>query len=192
MSLPSPNSKVVGAIVTSAAGVEDDLVKNFCTFEEGRFEENADELIAANRYQIGNLLVPVDGYGEFERWLAAVVHEYDGKRMKPGDLALDLARRLDDSHSYLYWARKNGVSVYCPPIHDGAIGDCLRERHRAGVTLDLDFVSENVELAKQLSSARFCYGCRHRRRNVQALHVECQRASWRIRQPSSHLHSYGI
>ncbi len=33
--------------------------------------------------------------------------------------------RIDNEDSILYWAAKNNIPVFCPPLTDGSIGDML-------------------------------------------------------------------
>ncbi|ONK76502.1 uncharacterized protein A4U43_C03F28740 [Asparagus officinalis] len=43
----------------------------------------------------------------------------------PSKVIARLGKEINDKSSYLYWAYKNGIPVYCPALTDGSLGDML-------------------------------------------------------------------
>ncbi|KAM0824131.1 hypothetical protein ACQ4PT_070412 [Festuca glaucescens] len=43
----------------------------------------------------------------------------------PSKVIARLGKEINDESSYLYWAHKNNIPVYCPALTDGSIGDML-------------------------------------------------------------------
>lgn len=73
---------MVDCIVTSAGGVEEDLMKCLGTFHTGTWNVNDREcrLKAINRIgigsvKVGNIFVPSENYGRLEDWLIPIFHE---------------------------------------------------------------------------------------------------------------------
>ena len=43
--------------------------------------------------------------------------------LSPSEYCKELGLNISDKNSFLYWASKNNIPVFCPGIVDGAIGD---------------------------------------------------------------------
>ena len=124
--------RLVDAIVTTAGGVEEDLLK---CLQETHFvmpAKKPDELLrecGVNR--IGNLMVPNQGYCAFEDWLTphldSMLQEQrtQGVCWTPSKVIRRLGRAIDNPASYLHWAARHDIPVYCPALTDGSLGDML-------------------------------------------------------------------
>ncbi|PON58465.1 Deoxyhypusine synthase [Parasponia andersonii] len=81
--------------------------------------------------RIGNLLVPNDNYCKFEDWIIPIFDQLlkeqteDNLLWTPSKLIARLGKEINDKSSYLYWAYKNNIPVFCPGITDGSLGDML-------------------------------------------------------------------
>ncbi|CCC71478.1 hypothetical protein NCAS_0H01680 [Naumovozyma castellii] len=139
--------KMVDAIVTSAGGIEEDLIKCLAPTYLGEFALKGADLREQGMNRIGNLLVPNDNYCKFEEWIVPILdkmlEEQDEYVKKHGDSCLEANQDLDspiwtpskminrfgkeinDESSVLYWAHKNNIPVFCPSLTDGSIGDML-------------------------------------------------------------------
>lgn len=122
----------VSAIVTTAGGVEEDLIKCLAPTYVGAFELDGATLRAQGMNRIGNLLVPNDNYCAFEDWvvpiLDAMLAEQDGPQAvhwTPSRIIERLGREIADESSVCYWAARNGIPVFCPALTDGSLGDML-------------------------------------------------------------------
>ncbi len=147
--------KKINLIVTTAGGVEEDIIKCLGDFIVGDFRASGKELRKKGINRIGNIFVSNNRYIEFEKWVQALLeelHEESRKTKKlinPSDIIWAMGRRIRDKRSICYWAWKNKIRIYCPALSDGALGDNIyffKHRHR-------DFVIDITEDTKRLNDA---------------------------------------
>jgi deoxyhypusine synthase len=123
--------RLVDVVVTTAGGVEEDIIKCIAPFYLGDFETSGARLREAGINRIGNILVPNDHYARFEQFLLPILHsiadeeERSGIPITPSRLADRLGAEIGDESSICYWAHKNSIPVFCPAIIDGSIGDII-------------------------------------------------------------------
>ncbi|CDR39552.1 CYFA0S03e04632g1_1 [Cyberlindnera fabianii] len=136
--------KQVSAIVATAGGIEEDLIKCLAPTYLGEFSLKGSKLRDEGMNRIGNLLVPNDNYCKFEEWIVPILdtllEEQTEAAKKLGADAFDadspavltpsklidrLGKEINDESSVLYWAHKNKIPIFCPAITDGSIGDML-------------------------------------------------------------------
>ncbi|KAK6462258.1 putative deoxyhypusine synthase [Scheffersomyces coipomensis] len=136
--------KKVSAIVASAGGIEEDLIKCLAPTYMGEFSLPGKGLRDQGMNRIGNLLVPNDNYCKFEEWIVPVLdtilQEQEDAMKKLGSEGLNadseaiwtpsrlidrLGKEINDETSVLYWAHKNKIPIFSPALTDGSIGDML-------------------------------------------------------------------
>jgi deoxyhypusine synthase len=146
--------KMVDVIVTTAGGIEEDLVKCFQPTYMGDFKLRGRDLRKKGINRIGNLLVPNKNYCQFEEWITPIIHkmhdEQDQQWMEwaqafvkhkgsgddcsypppkfvwtPSKVIERLGREINNEESVLYWAAKNNIPVFSPALTDGSVGDML-------------------------------------------------------------------
>ncbi|TID19610.1 deoxyhypusine synthase [Venturia nashicola] len=132
----------ISAIVTTAGGIEEDLIKCLAPTYLSRegFAASGAALRAKGVNRIGNLLVPNNNYCAFEDWVVPILDkmlaEQEGGEVEDGDgekggswtpskVIKRLGKEIDDERSVLYWAYKNDIPVFCPALTDGSLGDML-------------------------------------------------------------------
>ena len=117
--------KLVAGIVTSTGAIEEDFMKSLHPFFVGEFEVNDSEVKANKLNRIGNLFVPDDYYVEFEAFHMKFLEKlYAQKKIwAPSDYVFELGKEIKDEGSFLHWATRNQIPVYCPGFVDGAMGD---------------------------------------------------------------------
>eukprot|EP00980_Cylindrotheca_fusiformis_P004467 scaffold953_cov141-Cylindrotheca_fusiformis.AAC.11 len=158
--------KMVDCIVTTAGGIEEDIMKCFQPTFMGDFKLNGRELRKKGINRIGNLLVPNKNYCEFEDWVTPLIvkmHEEQdakwtewAKRMSsrdnddaplpekfvwtPSKVICRLGKEINNEDSVLYWAATNDIPVLCPALTDGSVGDMLyfHSYKRPGFVLDIN------------------------------------------------------
>ncbi|KAK9357907.1 Deoxyhypusine synthase [Lipomyces starkeyi] len=125
-------NKHVSAIVTTAGGVEEDLIKCLAPTYLGDFTLPGAALREQGMNRIGNLLVPNDNYCLFEEWIIPIFdkmleeQEADPELVwSPSKVIARLGKEISNEESVLYWAYKNDIPVFCPALTDGSIGDML-------------------------------------------------------------------
>lgn len=145
--------KRANVIVTTAGGVEEDIIKCLGDFVIGNFRASGKELREKGINRIGNIFVPNSRYVDFEKFFQPILQElYDeqketGRIFTPSDIIWKLGEKINDKKSICYWAWKNQIRVYCPALTDGAIGDNIyffKFKHS-------DFVVDIAEDVKRLN-----------------------------------------
>lgn len=135
--------KHVSAIVTTAGGVEEDLIKCLAPTYLGSFSTPGAGLRAQGLNRIGNLVVPNNNYCAFEDWVVPIldkmVDEQEESKIKaqqtgdsedelhwtPSRIINRLGKEINNEESVYYWAWKNDIPVFCPALTDGSLGDML-------------------------------------------------------------------
>jgi len=132
----------VSAIVTTAGGIEEDLIKCLAPTYMGAFHLDGATLRKSGMNRIGNLVVPNDNYCKFEDWVVPILDtmlsEQEVKRKEerekddgetwswtPSKIIHRLGKEINDERSVYYWAYKNNIPVFCPALTDGSLGDML-------------------------------------------------------------------
>jgi deoxyhypusine synthase len=126
----------VSAIVTSAGGVEEDLIKCLAPTYLGSFATPGASLRAKGMNRIGNLVVPNSNYCAFEDWVVPILDKMleeqevsktssEPLHWTPSKVITRLGKEVNDESSVYYWAYKNDIPVFCPALTDGSLGDML-------------------------------------------------------------------
>ncbi|CAO1314410.1 unnamed protein product [Diamesa hyperborea] len=140
--------KLVDCIVTTAGGVEEDLIKCLAPTFVGSFEMPGAELREKGINRIGNLLVPNDNYCKFENWLMPLLDEMvedqktKGTLWTPSKVIERLGDRIDNEDSICYWAAKNKIPMFSPALTDGSLGDMMYFHTFRNPGLVVDIVSD--------------------------------------------------
>jgi deoxyhypusine synthase len=137
--------KLIDVIVSTAGGVEEDLIKCLGSTIVGDFRLDGKALRKQGMNRIGNLLVPNDNYCRFEDWVIPALDEaleaqkQNGIIHTPSSLIALLGRRINSPDSICYWAAKNEIPIYCPAITDGSLGDMIffHSYKNPGLIIDL-------------------------------------------------------
>lgn len=123
--------KKINVFVTTAGGIEEDIIKCLGDFKIGTFSASGEMLRQQGINRTGNILVPNSRYVKFEAFLTPILKKiYDeqkktNKIFSVSDFIKILGREINNKESILYWAWKNNIDVYCPAITDGSIGDMI-------------------------------------------------------------------
>src|SRR3989344_584776 len=121
--------KMVNFLVTTAGGIEEDIIKCLGDFKIGDFKASGNELRKKGINRIGNIFAPNNRYIEFEEFLQPILEELyqeqkrTGRIISSSEIIWKLGEKINNEESIYYWANKNKIPVHCPAIGDGAIGD---------------------------------------------------------------------
>ena len=122
-------NKKVNVLVTTAGGVEEDVIKCLGDFILGDFKASGKGLREKGINRIGNIFVPNNHYCKFEDFVQPILKELCERQKKTGkilgvsELIWKLGEKINNPESICYWAWKNKIKIYCPAITDGALGD---------------------------------------------------------------------
>jgi deoxyhypusine synthase len=143
--------KMVDCIVTTAGGVEEDLIKCLRPTYLGDFGLNGRDLRLKGINRIGNLLVPNENYCAFEDWIRPILNAMTDEQVKaqiqhysssngntddsdtdasagiwtPSSMIARFGKEINHEDSVYYWCWKNDIPVFCPALTDGSIGDMI-------------------------------------------------------------------
>lgn len=123
--------KFVDVLVTTAGGIEEDIIKSLKPFVLGSFEADGRNLFEKGINRIGNIFVTNDRYAYFEKHMNKVLddaYKQQKKKNKPlctSEIIEIAGKSINSKESILYWACKNKIPVFCPALTDGAFGDMI-------------------------------------------------------------------
>ena len=123
--------KKVDVLVTSAGGVEEDIIKCLKPFVMGRFDVSGRMMFEHGINRTGNIFVPNDRFSLFDDFMKTFferiyrIQKEEGKIFCPNDLIRELGLEINKEDSILYWAAKNDIPVFCPGLIDGSFGDLV-------------------------------------------------------------------
>ncbi len=119
--------KQIDCLVTSAGGIEEDLIKCIKPFVLGTFDAPGKMLSEKGINRIGNIFVPNDRYTYFEMFMDKFFERIyrQKKAWNTLDFISELGKEVNNEESILYWAQKNNIPVFCPAITDGSLGDMI-------------------------------------------------------------------
>jgi len=115
--------------VTTSGAIEEDIMKCLGDFVLGDFRAKGKDLRAKGINRIGNIFVPNDRYCKFEDFFQPILKELmeeqekTGKIITPSEIIWKLGEKINNPESFCYWAWKNKITIFCPAITDGALGD---------------------------------------------------------------------
>ena len=149
--------RLVDVLVTSAGGVEEDIIKCFASFKLGSFHVPGKLLFSEGVSRTGNVFIPVDRYTHLERFLRPALDQAFSVRecWTVHELLGEVGRVLDRDDSILTWAYRNKIPCFCPGIQDGAFGEFFLFRSQRGEPFVVDIGKENKAISDlALNSAR--------------------------------------
>ncbi|CBI15600.3 hypothetical protein VitviT2T_025736 [Vitis vinifera] len=139
---------MVDVVVTTAGGIEEDLIKCLAPTYKGDFYLSGTHLRSKGLNRIGNLLVPNDNYCKFEDWIIPIFDQMlkeqtsENVLWTPSKVIARLGKEINNESSYLYWAYKNNIPVFCPGLTDGSLGDMLYFHSFRNPGLIIDIVQD--------------------------------------------------
>ncbi|MBU0628395.1 MAG: deoxyhypusine synthase [Nanoarchaeota archaeon] len=123
--------KLVDVLVTTAGGIEEDVIKTLKPFVLGSFDSNGRVLSEKGVNRIGNIFVTNDRYVYFERKMNEILDEVYKMQLKrdkalcSSEIIEFVGKAVGSKESILYWAYKNKIPVFCPALTDGSFGDMI-------------------------------------------------------------------
>jgi len=144
----------VQVLVTSAGGIEEDIIKSLKPFALGQFNAPGRLLFEHGINRTGNIFIPNDRYALFDKFMQNFLtkiferQKREKKAFCPMELNRELGLAINDESSVLYWAAKNNIPVFCPGLVDGSLGDLIVFFKQSHPDFLLDVSKEVLEIAK--------------------------------------------
>lgn len=160
--------KLVDSFISTAGGIEEDIIKCLGPTILGNFHLSGTELRKKGLNRIGNLLVPNDNYCAFEDFFTPILKEIHADQRgcrwtdhtAPSQVIRRMAKKLAELYppavyeqSLLYWCDRHDIPMFCPAFTDGSMGDMLYFYNfsRKGIIVD---PVPDVFLLRSLSQVR--------------------------------------
>lgn len=146
-------------LVTSAGGIEEDIIKCFKPFHVGVFDIKGKILFDKGVARIGNIFVPDDRYTYFEKFTDRFFPKLYMEQKKAGrplctmEVIKLLGKEINNEDSILYWAYKNSIPVICPAIMDGSFGDLLHYFKNSHPDIAIDVTEDLQRIIKHAENA---------------------------------------
>ncbi|XP_037649547.1 deoxyhypusine synthase-like isoform X1 [Sebastes umbrosus] len=175
--------RMVDVLVTTAGGIEEDLIKCLGPVYVGEFTMPGKDLYKRGLNRGGNTLMPEENYEKFDKWMTPILKQMlqeqksQGTRWTPSKVIHRLGKEINNPESVYNWAYKNNIPVFCPALTDGAIGDLfyLLSAENPGFIVD---IVEDIAKLNNLAVAANSTGMIALGGGV-AKHQVCNANSWR-------------
>jgi len=147
-------NKLVHVLITTAGGVEEDIIKTIKPFILGEFRVDGEMMRERGINRIGNIFVPNSRYIEFEKIMKRFysrIYERQKKENKifsASEIIYELGKEVNDENSIYYWATKNNIPCFCPALTDGSIGDMMFFFKQENPGFKVDISDDIVKLGK--------------------------------------------
>lgn len=138
----------INVLVTTAGGIEEDIIKCLGDFKLGTFSKSGELLNKQGVNRTGNIFVPNSRYCKFENFIAPILEKIYQEQKRSGrivsvfEFIKILGREINNEESIYYWCWKNDIDVYCPAITDGSIGDMIHFFMYKHPDFKMDIVSD--------------------------------------------------
>ncbi len=126
-------NKIVDVLVTTAGGLEEDVLKLFGPYFLGDYNASGKVLRNKGINRTGNLYIPNSRYIKFEKFINVFLQRLYKKQKETGkiitttELCYELGKEVEKlpnkEESICYWAYKNNIPLFCPALTDGSFGD---------------------------------------------------------------------
>lgn len=165
---------LVDGFISSAGGIEEDVIKCGGSTLLGRFDLDGAQLRRKGINRIGNLLVPNDNYCWFEDFFTPLLRKLHEKQRSsrwtthttPSEVIYAMGEDMSTEHpticesSLLYWCYRQSIPVFCPAFTDGSMGDMIYFYNFSRKGLLIDPVKDVSKLrglaAEQTSGGKNC------------------------------------
>lgn len=143
-------NNLVSAVAATAGAIEEDVMKTMGDFKLGEYKNDDIALFKSKVNRTGNILVPTRIYAQLHMflntlnqklWKEAWMH---GKPITDSEYIHQLGKLMESydvnrkEESFVYQAYKNNMTIYCPALMDGAIGDAIfqfcRNKNAMGIS----------------------------------------------------------
>ena len=138
--------KMIDVLVTTAGGIEEDIIKCMGDFKIGDFNLKGKDLREKSINRAGNILIPNSRYCDFEDFVIPILRTNKDKLKTASDLIWLLGKEINNKESVYYWAWKNQIPVFCPAIMDGSLGDMIYFFKSSNPDFKLDLIEDTEKL----------------------------------------------
>ncbi|MEK6875204.1 MAG: deoxyhypusine synthase [Nanoarchaeota archaeon] len=144
-------NKFVDVLITTTAGIEEDIIKCIKPFILGKFNADGKELRKNGINRTGNIFVPNDRYCLFEEWTNPILKELleeqkNGKTITASYISKKFGEKINDESSICYQAQKNNIPMFIPAPLDGSLGDMVYFFKQSNKEFEVDVTQDLMDL----------------------------------------------
>jgi deoxyhypusine synthase len=116
--------RFVDVIITTGGSIDHDIIRAEKPYIIGDFGLDDTQLHKKGINRLGNILIPSDRYVLLEKRLQKLFADLHSRKgvWTPSELIREIGKSISDEGSFLHWAARNDIPVFCPGITDSAIG----------------------------------------------------------------------
>lgn len=118
--------KKVHALVVSSGALDEDIARAKMPYFQGTFEADDAELGRKGINRMGSIFVPNECYEYLEDKITGILTKIcdgaDNREFSSTELIKQIGLNLDTENSFVYYAARNNIPIFCPGITDGAVG----------------------------------------------------------------------
>lgn len=142
--------KMVDVIVTTAGGIEEDVMKCYAPFKLGKFDVPGKPLFEEAIHRSGNIFIPTDRYTHLEKFVSPFLDEIfaEKKHWHVHEIISRMGKNLNHDESILTWAYRNEIPIFCPGLQDGAFGEFFYFQRHHDKEFIVDISEENARITE--------------------------------------------
>jgi deoxyhypusine synthase len=144
-------NKMFDCIITTCGALDHDIARTYGNYYAGEFGLNDYSLFRKKIHRLGNVLIPVDNYGQLiEEKVQACLKDLYYKEGKRGISTYEIVDYIGSTlgqSSFLYWAHKNEIPIIVPGIVDGAVGSQIWLFSQQHKDFKIDILMDETKLS---------------------------------------------
>ncbi len=116
--------RLVDVIITTGGSIDHDMIRAGKSYLLGDFKLDDTELHKKGINRLGNILIPSDRFVFLEKKMQGIFSQLQRRKKSwtPSELIFEIGKSVKDESSFMYWASKNNIPIFCPGITDSAVG----------------------------------------------------------------------
>jgi len=146
---------------TTAGGVEADLMRCFGDFYVIDYDNYDDKQLKDDGYERhGNVILHQDTKTKFKEWFLEEIKKMHSEQdiknniaWTPSKIIRRLGLSMNNEKSILTQAALNDVTIYCPALTDGFMGDCLYEYNEKNPGFIIDTSQDFYQMVEESTEA---------------------------------------
>jgi len=152
--------KIVHALITSAGGIEEDIIKSIKPFVLGSFNANGEALFEKGINRTGNIFITNDRYTYFEKKMNNIldkVYKEQKQQKRPlctSEIINIAGKEIKNKESILHWTSKNKIPIFCPALTDGAFGDMIFFMKQRNPNFFVDISKDMQDIIKLVNNSK--------------------------------------
>lgn len=145
--------KKVDAVITAGGSIDHDIIR---TSKSYRLYTGRDDVELHKRgiNRLGNIEIGNECYEFLEEFAKKLFARFKGRAVSPSELIAEAGSMINDDNSFVMWAYKNSIPVFCPGIIDSALGLQAYFNKQRDKAFGIDVVKDMAQLGSIVLNAK--------------------------------------